>query len=370
MTYSSSISGDRPEELAHIHRLVAETPPPPPLWEGVEAAPAIPGWGPNEQRAALGLRPEPELVATMTEPVDSERWIAKGCLRPNTMMLIVGSRGDRKSHLRKDMEFALATGGIGGPLWGAFDVLSGPLRVLVLDEDNGPPEEYRRDQEHLASRGLVREQLTNLWRLSWSGLLLERPTDQAWLVDIVERIGIEVLVLDPLGQFYGVAERREDMMPVVKFLRGLLRRFPSLTIVLVHHVRKPGANVKARTGLSLDDVRGAEWADRADVVALVSSLGEGRVKVELTKRVPPTTVILQHEDGGGLRLVSMGETTAEKTSTDDRVIGCIDAGAQSVAEVQVALHLSERTVWTSVGRLRKAGILEPGNPLRRPSEDR
>ena len=132
------------------------------------AAPELPGWGPNQQRAALGLRPEPELVATLTEPVDSERWIAKGCLRPNTMMLIVGARGDRKSHLRKDLELALATGGIGGPLWGAFDIASLPLRVLVLDEDNGPPEEYRRDQEHLKARGLERDQLTNLWRLSWS----------------------------------------------------------------------------------------------------------------------------------------------------------------------------------------------------------
>ena len=182
-------------------------------------------------------------------------------------------------------------------------------------------------------------------------------------------LGIEVLVLDPLGQFYGVAERREEMMPVVKFMRGLLRRFPSLTIVLVHHVRKPGTNVKARTGLSLDDVRGAEWADRADVIALVSSLGEGRVKMELTKRVPPTTVILQHEDGGGLRLVSMGETAAEKNSTDDRVMACIDAGAQSVADVQAATGLSERTVWAAVRRLRATAILEVGTPLRRPAED-
>ncbi|MBX3031428.1 MAG: AAA family ATPase [Chloroflexi bacterium] len=368
--YSSSVSGDRPDEVARIRRLVDEAESPPPLWADVAPPPPVPGFTDdlNAQRSALGLRPAPEALADMTEPAESDRWLARSCLRPNTMALVVGPRGSRKSYLRTDAALAFATGGTGGPLWSAFDVECGPLRVLILDEDNGPLEEWRRDEAHMAARGIRRGDLTGLWRLSWSGLLLERPADQLWLVEQIETLGIQLLILDPLGQFYGVPERREDLMPVVKFLRGLLRRFPDLTVLLVHHVRKPGANVK-RAALSLDDVRGAEWADRADVVVLVSDLGEGRLKLEVTKRVPPATVVLEQGSAGGFRLVSMGETAVERSSTEDRVMACIDAGAQSVADIHEALGISERAIWTAVASLRKRGILEPGTPLRRPAED-
>lgn len=56
--YSSTISGDRPDEAERIRRLIDATEPPPPLWDEIPPPDPIPGFTDDldAQREALGLR--------------------------------------------------------------------------------------------------------------------------------------------------------------------------------------------------------------------------------------------------------------------------------------------------------------------------
>ena len=68
-------------------------------------------------------------------------------------MLVAAAEGTGKSYIRKEMEIRLATGR--GALFGYYRVAR-PLRVGTADEENGDDEEWRRDEELLASIGVVR----------------------------------------------------------------------------------------------------------------------------------------------------------------------------------------------------------------------
>jgi hypothetical protein len=134
--------------------------------------------------------------------------------------------------------------------------------------------------------------------------------------------------------------------------------------VLVHHLKKPAPGAKDR---GVDDLRGGEWGQSADVVAIATPLGERRVKFTVHKRMPYSEIVLEQAPSGAFRAVA--ETGERARSNDERVIDAIDQGADSVEQVCLALGIAERTVWAAVKRLRAAGILKSRGPLQRPSED-
>lgn len=306
-------------------------------------------------------RPEPRPVSMQTRPPEADAFLVDRLARPGAIVLVAAPTGAGKSMVRTELEHRLA--GAGGDLFGYYAV-RGPLTVLTVDEDNGPIEEHRRDDATLAYLGLERQQLDRLYRVSYPGLLLELEESREWLRDRVLSLEADVLALDPVGHMYGVKEIREELQPVVNFLRQLQRDRPGLLVLVFHHTRKLQQGMAAGDR-GIEDVRSGVWAEYADVVAILSPMGDRRAKWSVHKRVSPTTLILEQQPAGHWRYVADADSEDRRVSNDDRVLEAIDAGARAVDEIQIALELPERTIWNAVRRLRKQAILEPKGELRR-----
>ena len=320
----------------------------------VDESPAFgPIIGARVDEARVGLRS----VATMAAPADVDAWLVEGFARPGTLVVWGATEGLGKSQARTELAIRGATGT--GALFGHFRIVR-PFRVAVFDEENGAAEEWRRECDILATLGLERAALTGYSRASFAGINLANAGDQAYLTAEIERERPELVVLDTGTSMVG-DEWGASLKDAVRFLRGLIARF-GITIVVVVHLTKPSRDRKpgsAPHGTALADVMG-QWTRSADAVALMADLGDGRARLEMRKKVPPTTLILARR-AGVFETVSVGET--RKPTSDDRVLRAIAAGADSAEAIEASLGIARRTVFVALQRLRKDGLVAPGVPL-------
>jgi hypothetical protein len=308
--------------------------------------------------------PYPVSIAQMTRPPHLDDWVIEGAMRLGSFWVLGATEGAGKSYIRDEIAMRCALGS--GALFGHYPVVR-RVRVLLLDEDNGPEEEWRRNEAMFAHVGTDRAAMTDYFRVSLAGVLLDDVTWQARVRAWIAELSIGLLILDPISMMYRAKELREELLPVANYLRSLQRDRPELVIVLVHHLRKPVSGQKP-TDKALSDLRGALWGQVADVVALVTPLGERRVKWALHKRIQPSEAILEQTQAGPFTYVGDVGGDARRVSNDDRVLACVDAGGTSVNEVLLATGIAERTAWAAIRRLRAAGILSPGGALKRTSE--
>jgi hypothetical protein len=306
--------------------------------------------------------PRPLHVADILErPANADEWGAERFYRPGSIVTIGATPGVGKSWIRAEIAIRQVTGQ--GDILGTYAVRR-QANVLVIDEDMGPLEEWLREEAVATALGVSRYQLTGYYRLSFAGVRLEDENWCGWLERTIHELDIGLLILDPISEMYAVKELREELKPIKDRLRGIIRRKPGLVVMLVHHLKKiaPGSSAADRT---LDDLRGGLWAQASDVVALISPLGDRRVKWQVLKRVPPSTLILEQTDAGPFVCIGDADSRDEKAGNDDRVMACIDAGSTAVDEVVEATGLPKRTVWNAVQRLRQAQILESRGALKR-----
>jgi hypothetical protein len=236
------------------------------------------------------------------------------------------------------------------------------LRVLLVDEDNGEPEEWARTEQVCAQLDVDPDRLINLHRVSLAGAQLDQERWQHWLLELVDELAADVVILDPISEMHGGEELRRDpsFRALLRFLKRLKVERPTLAVVLVHHVRKSPAGERAAVR-ALRDVRG-QWGQTPDVVAVLSPLGGGRARWELHKRVPRSSLVLE-QSNGIFRCVA--EEDERRASRDERILTAVDAGATTVDQIVMGCDLKERTVWNGVKALRSVGILDARGPLRR-----
>ena len=93
-----------------------------------------------------------------------------------------------------------------------------PMNVLVVDEDNGPDEEWRRDEtllEHLGLNGA--RNVRRAARIA-GGRSPRQNRWQRWLRGQVRLHDLDLVILDPVSEMHGGKELREDVA-----FRGMLR---------------------------------------------------------------------------------------------------------------------------------------------------
>ena len=294
----------------------------------------------------------------MVQPDTTNEYIIDRFLRPRVLGIIGAPAGIGKSQIRTEIGMLAAAGR--GEFLDYYEIRGGPYTVLVIDEENGDAEEWRRDEVHLERLDLTRDGLP-YYRISFAGVDLATQAWQSWLREQIEVLGVDLLILDAISAMYSVPERREELMPIYRFLRDLITS-TGVTILLIHHLKKPAANEKGAERV-LDDLRGGLWGQVAEVAAILSPLPERHVKWRTWKRVPPTELILEQTESGPLVFASHVELRRSKS--DDRVLSYIDAGATSVDEIVASSGMKRSTVYTGLQALRNAGIVERGTPLRR-----
>lgn len=342
-----------PDELVLRIRTITET--------------VIGTWRP--EREAL---PEPVALDALPEPADPNTWLIGNLIRPGTTVMLAGPPGVAKSWASRQLALAA---GAGLPWFLDRYAIERPLRVLVIDEDNGPDEEWRRDEALLAHLELTRTDVNSVWRSSLAGVQLEAERWQHWLRDLIERLALDLLVLDPISEMHGGKELRED--PAFRSMLGFLKRLkvecPRMATLLVHHTRKlPASERAAHRGL--EDVRG-QWGQTPDVVITLSPLGDRRVKWETHKRVAASSLILeqvaQGQPGeGGLHLVA-DEAIArtQAMANDARVIDAVRDGFTTFADIQAALGMPKGTLSGVLQRLVRAGVVMRSGQVYSVSED-
>jgi len=310
-----------------------------------------------------GPIPEPryaafECAADATEPADVDDWLVDGLLRPHALGILASAEGVGKSYARLELALRLATGT--GSLFGHYPIRR-PARVVLIDEENGAAEEYRRETEALASLGLERAALTNYFRTSYAGMNLGKPERQEWLRAELDRLAPDLAILDTGGAMVG-DEWGEPLKVAVRFLRSL----PCAVLACVHLTKPPRERSRGggQHGSALADVMG-QWTRSADVVAVMADLGAGRARWTVRKRVPPSGLVLVQR-AGLWDVVAVAEDH-EATSTDTRVLRAIAAGATTADELATALgtadrKLPKRTLYDALARLRRDGLLADGTP--------
>lgn len=298
-----------------------------------------------------------ECVADAEEPDDLDDWLVEGLLRLGALGILASAEGIGKSYARLELAIRLATGT--GALFGHYPIVR-PARVVLVDEENGPSEEYRREAEVLAALGLERSALANYFRVSYAGMNLTKPDRQDWLRAALDRLGPDLVIFDTAGAMIG-DEWGEPLKEAVRFLRSL----PCAVLACVHLTKPPRERHGGQHGSAIADVMG-QWTRSADVVAMMADLGAGRARWTVRKRVPPSSLVLAQR--GGLWDVVAVADDHESASLDDRVLRAIAAGAATADELRIALGTAEkplvkRTLYYVLGRLRTDGMLADGTPL-------
>ena len=350
-------------------------------WDDEDAARRDPAIGLNREHAAeayefethadrvrrqaddalgIGYGPRPIIAAQASPPAESDVWLARNLIRPGHLVMLTGPPSVAKSWARTQLACSTAAG-----LSTFLDHYELParLRVLVIDEDNGADEEWRREAAMIGHLEIVRGDLDVVFRVSLAGVQLDQERWQLWLRALIVELELDVVILDPISEMHGGKELREDpsFAALRRYLKQLKVDFPGLAVMLVHHTRKlPSADRHQER--TLEDVRG-QWGQTPDVIIVMSPLGDRRVRWETHKRVPRSVLILEQLPDGPFRVVA--DEQARKPSTDDRLLTAIDAGAESIDEVQVATGLPRSTLFRAQQRLRRAGILAPRGALRR-----
>lgn len=301
-------------------------------------------------------------VSTLTAPTNLDDWLIRDLLRPGKLMLIAASEGVGKSYVRKEMEIRLATGT--GALFGHYTIAR-PVRVGTVDEENGPDEEYRRDEEILTALGLSRTDLDGRYRrASFLGLNLNDPRTQDYLRRQVDG-GLDVLFLDTGGSMVD-EEYGAPLRGAIRFLRTLLRQHPTLSIVLSVHMVKPSRDPKAvaQKRRPLSDVMG-QWTRSPDVVAVLTDLGADRFRWELVKRrgVARSAGIVDYSSGLTTWVADV-DGAEEVASTGDtiRVLRAIGAGATDWKAVVTGTEIARDRVFAAIRGLRGDGLIGSGTP--------
>lgn len=320
---------------AHISSFLAD-------YEGLRHGP--PAWPLNEIGA----------------PADPEAFLVGNLIRPGTTIMLAGPPGAAKSWAARQL--AIAAGG-GVPWFLDRYPIDRPLSCLVVDEDNGPDEEWRREESLFAHLELQRDALPNVHRVSLEGVKLDEERWQRWLRGQIRLHELDLVVLDPISEFHGGKELREDpaFASMLAFLKRLKVDFPKLATIVVHHTRKLDAKDR-QAHRGLEDVRG-QWGQTPDVVVVMSPLGDRRAKWEVHKRVPYSSLILEQvaegQPGqGGLHVVADETVMQTKAMANDgAVIDAIRGGFETFPDIQQAIGMPKSTLSGVLNRLVRAGVV-------------
>ena len=290
----------------------------------------------------------------ITPPERPHDFLVENLIRPGTTVMLAGPPGAAKSWASRQLALTCATG---RPMYLDRYAVAKRLNVLVVDEDNGPDEEWRREESLMAYLELRRDQLANVRRVSLEGVQLEHESWQRWLRGQIRAHDLDLVILDPISEMHGGKELREDpaFRSMLAFLKRLKVDFPRLATIVVHHTRK--RDPKAGAGqATLEDVRG-QWGQTPDVVAMLVPLGDRRSKWEVHKRVPHSSLVLEQvEQGqtgeGALRMVADESTQRTRAMANDaRVIDAIRDGLETFPDIQEALAMPKATLHRVLKRL-------------------
>lgn len=204
--------------------------------------------------SANAIRPVQPLVASRIPP---RPWVYGRVYLRGVYSLLVASGGSGKSALTMVEALAIATG---RELIPGQRVVGGPKTVWYHNGEDSEDEQQRRLVAAMDHHGIRHGDLggrliltsghdhpIKLGGMGQNGPELTPGTGQ-WVVDMVRDLGVDVLILDPLGAVHGLPENSNEAM---NLLAGGLTRIATtanIAIGLIHHVSQAAAGNMQASG--------------------------------------------------------------------------------------------------------------------------
>lgn len=190
------------------------------------------------------------------------------------------------------------------------------------------------------------------------------PANQAWLVDWCTGHGVEVLILDPLSQFFfGDENSREGVAQLLRFLQSFPSRANGCTPIVSHHDRKQGQ--QGDQGDNASAARGS-----------VAVMGSARSSFRLVRKgeEPNSPIVLicdksnnaprpaeiwlrQDEETGRLLLGKNLSKKADRLRED--ILECLAEGDAFPEDLAARLHKGDRTIETRLRELEADDLAYP-----------
>jgi hypothetical protein len=180
--------------------------------------------------------------------IDAEegtRWLIEGLWTEEAVGIVSGQPKLGKTWLALDLALSVATG---TPALGRYEVpRPGPVLIFAAED---PPKALRSRIEGLCHHRELRIDSVPVNLILASSLRLDMLEDQSRLAETVARYRPRLLVLDPFVRLHRIDENRAlEVSGVLAYLRQLQRE-EHVSILVVHHARKAGAE-SSQAGLSL-----------------------------------------------------------------------------------------------------------------------
>jgi AAA domain len=175
----------------------------------------------------------------------AERWLVEELWCARSVGVIGGAPKCAKTWLGLDMALSVATG---TPCLGRYAVPD-PGPVLVYLAEDALLIVRERIEGMARHRGLDLDQV-EVYVITAPVLRLDQDRDRTRLWETTRRLRPRLLVLDPLVRLHGIDENHAgDVAELLAYFRSLQREL-GLSVLLVHHTRKNGADgIAAGQGL-------------------------------------------------------------------------------------------------------------------------
>jgi hypothetical protein len=191
---------------------------------------------------------------------------------------------------------------------------------------------------------------------------LDLPADRARLEQTVRHLKPRLLILDPFVRLHRVDENVSgEVAPLLAFLRELQRQY-QLAIMVVHHAKKGGANIRAGQAL-----RGSSefhaWGDSN----LYLRRNDNGLTLTIEHRAapspPPIDIeLVEHGESLALRLrspASLPLAARPAPSVDERILSALRSAGRivSAAELRLSCAIRKSTFYDRIEHLISTGTI-------------
>jgi hypothetical protein len=290
-------------------------------------------------------------------------------LRPNRLHLIAAEEGTGKSLHALELALRVAVPEIADQrLAGYFQVNQQGHGAVLYASEMSADEDFEREEMLLAALGIERDHLEKrYYRINLDSAAGGQPIlDTAkWREQLVEwankpEIQLKLLVIDTATMATGVEPWGQDLTSVKRNLTAIINACQGLAIVLLVHMKKPAGRA-GNTNRQLHEVLG-DWGKWMDIVILLESEGQDRVKLSTRKRLPTLhRLILTKRDGLLVDPIDLDDPSAIKPSSkisEEGQMAVIEtAPGISVTDFANRIGVTKPTARAYVEKLKAGGLV-------------
>ena len=295
---------------------------------------------PHDTQPSIGTfrLPRPLSMRELVEAKDPpESWIADKVVPTGANVLVVGGPKSHKTNLLLDLAVSSAVGGRFLQKFGAKE----PRRVGVVLMEGARLQLKKRLQRICETHGVTLADVENLFCWFRPPLSLEEGSESLHdLRTYVEHYKLDVLAVDCWAYVArGDSRNEDDVVRQLRALSSLRGTNEALSVVLLHHARKPNRDER-EPGRLTDEARGSSafggWYDAGLLLSRANATAPVRVDVELRDYPSPEPFSFAVEDefpgegeewpSGYLRLRALEEDphTVERDAVAEKFLPLVE----------------------------------------------